>query len=179
MALLPVLLPIFITIVSTRFMLSSHSSHARIRLLEGDKESITNRLITVWTNLEKEVEDAAEAIVEDSVLPAASRGSDTSVVDGDGARSISTRVRNGSSSTIGTLPSSHSRATVKGCQPLLTPLQHRIMANLNTLPNVTKHVAFIHPVRNSHAIIICRNMTMSEHHRGEGVVRAWADAMVL
>jgi hypothetical protein len=83
----------------------------------------------------------------------------------------------GSTSMVATLSSSPSPANDKS-QPLLTSVQHRMITNLNTLPNLTKHVAFINPVRNSHGIIICRSVaTIPEHRKGEGVLRAWADGM--
>jgi len=177
MALLPVLIPIFLFLVPTRFMLSSRSSHARVKLLEGDRESMTRRLVTVWATLEKNVEDIVEDIVEESILPA-TNGSANGDAVGKGAGSAPTLAgKLGLTPAIGTLASSPSPANAKS-QPRLTTIQHRMITNLNALPNLTKHVVFINPVRNSHSIIICRNAaTMPEHRKGEGVLRAWADGM--
>jgi hypothetical protein len=179
MALLPVLVPIFLLLVPTRLMLSSRSSHARVKLLEGDRESMTRRLVTIWTTLEKNVEDIVEDIVEESILPATSKSANGDVTVGEEAGSAPTLAgKLGLTSAVGAL-TSPSLANAKS-QPLLTPIQLRIIMNLNTLPNLTKHVAFINTARNSHSIIICRNAaTMPEHRRGEGVLRAWADEMKL
>ena len=179
MALLPVLLPIILLIVSTRFMLSSRSSHARVKLLASDQRSITRRLIAVWAQLEKDAED----VVEESILPAMGRVPNGNVTNSDGhgiASTASTPTPTGTTSHVRPRGSSLPPPTTRKSQPLLTPAQQRMIANLNSLPNLTKHVAFINPVRNSHGIIICRSMaTMMEHRKGEGVLRAWADGMKL
>ena len=63
--------------------------------------------------------------------------------------------------------------------PILTPLQRKIAAALNKLP-LKKEQVYIHSVRNSHAIIVCRDVKRFELHRqGEGVVRHWADHFIL
>ncbi|KIM90467.1 hypothetical protein PILCRDRAFT_812222 [Piloderma croceum F 1598] len=175
MALLPVLVPVFLLLVPTRFMLSSRSSRARVKLLEGDQESMARRLVTIWATLEKNAEDIVEDILEESILPATSRSAN----DGDqvGNEAGSTPTLTDKLALTSALTSSSSPANAKS-QPLLTPIQLRIITNLNTLPNLTKHVAFINSVRNSHSIIICRNAaTMPAHRRGEGILRAWADGM--
>jgi len=62
----------------------------------------------------------------------------------------------------------------------LSPLQQRIAASLNTLPNLKKQIAYIQGVRNSHAVIVSRDVKSFEHHRvGWGVIRHWANAFVL
>jgi hypothetical protein len=180
MVLLPVLLPIILVIVPTRFMLSSRSSHARVKLLTSDRESMTGRLITVWASLEKDVEDVVEAIVEENILPTMGRSSNGSVAAGGEAASTPTLPANPGLTSIVSSESPSPSLTAPKSQPLLTPAHYSMMANLNALPNLTKHVAFINPVRNSHSIIICRSAaTMTEHRRGEGVLRAWADGMKL
>lgn len=178
MALLPVLVPIFLILVPTRFMLSSRSSHARVKLLEGDRESMTRRLVTIWATLEVNVEDIVEDIVEETILPVTSgSANDGDKVSNEAGSAPTLAGKLASTSVVNTLNSSPSPANAKS-QPLLTPIQLRIIANLNALPNLTKHVTFINPARNSHSIIVCRNAaTMPEHRRGEGVLRAWADGM--
>jgi len=179
MAFLPVLIPIFLLIVATRFTLSSRSSHARVKLLESDKEGMARRLIAAWAKLEKDVEDAVEDIVEESILPAMSGGTNGSATDSGGETGSTLTLTGNLGSTVGAIYLPISLDVAKS-QPLLRPAQHRMIANLNSLPNLTKHVAFINPVRNSHSIIICRNVaTMTEHKKGEGVIRAWADGMKL
>jgi hypothetical protein len=71
-------------------------------------------------------------------------------------------------------------STVLPEQPILTPLQRRIIASLNKLPNLKKERAFITHVRNSHAVIVCRDVKrFTAHKRGEGIVRHWADHFIL
>ena len=179
MAFLPVLIPIFLLLVATRFTLSSRSSHARVKLLESDKESMSRRLIAAWAKLEKDIEDAVEDIVEESILPATSGGPNGNATNSGGETGSTLTLTGNSGSTVGRISVPASPGVDKS-QPLLRPAQHRMIANLNSLPNLTKHVAFIHPVRNAHSIIICRNVaTMREHRKGEGVLRAWADGMKL
>jgi hypothetical protein len=65
-------------------------------------------------------------------------------------------------------------------QPILSPTQFRIVASLNKLPNLKKELAFIHPVRNSHAVIVCRDVKrFPSHNMGEGVLRHWAHSFVM
>ena len=53
-------------------------------------------------------------------------------------------------------------------------------AVLNALPQLKKELAYIPNVRNSHAIIIARDIKNFEFHKmGEGVLRHWADAFVM
>lgn len=158
-------------------MLSSRSSHARVRLLEGDKESIGRRLIVVWAQLEKDVEDVVEDVVDEAFLPSVSGGMNGSATNSQVDGSIPTLTNDlRSTAAFGAQPS----YTNAKSQPLLTPAQYRMIENLNTLPNLTKHVAFIDNVRNSHSVIVCRSAaTMIQHRRGEGVLRAWADGMSL
>ncbi|KAJ3825413.1 DUF676-domain-containing protein [Lentinula raphanica] len=60
----------------------------------------------------------------------------------------------------------------------LSEVQRKMIANLNKL-SVRKHLTWIHPVRNSHAIIICREEKQyAGHGLGEGVLRHWADHFV-
>ncbi|KAJ3878350.1 DUF676-domain-containing protein [Lentinula edodes] len=106
--------------------------------------------------------------------------------------------------------------------PLLTPLQRTIAARLNTLPGLSKEIAFIDsfvdevpgnednnhksrdeaiinnsskstkptkskpkhsipiPIRNAHAPIVSRDVRNFEHHKiGEGVLRCWAEGLVV
>lgn len=57
---------------------------------------------------------------------------------------------------------------------ILTPVQYQIAVSLNKLP-ITKHLAYIQNISNSHAVIVCRDIARFEIHRaGEGVVRHWA-----
>jgi len=68
-----------------------------------------------------------------------------------------------------------------GMEPaLLTPLQIKIAGWLNGLPGLKKELAYISGVRNSHAVIVCRDVKrFPGHKQGEGVIRHWADQFVL
>ncbi|KAI0272800.1 putative serine esterase-domain-containing protein [Gloeopeniophorella convolvens] len=64
-AILPVLFPAFITLVLFRLSVASHSSRARIKLLESDEESATQRLAHILGELERGVEDAVVDMLEE------------------------------------------------------------------------------------------------------------------
>ncbi|KAL0950171.1 hypothetical protein HGRIS_010164 [Hohenbuehelia grisea] len=62
---------------------------------------------------------------------------------------------------------------------ILTPVQTKIIARLNTLP-LKKSLAYFPNMRNSHGIVVCRDVNRFPVMRGgEGVVRHWADQWVL
>ncbi|RDB15767.1 hypothetical protein Hypma_003722 [Hypsizygus marmoreus] len=146
-ALLPVLIPLGISLIVLRFSLATRSSRARIRLLE--QESKGEHLIHVLAQLEKDVEIAVAELIDDPnpITP----------------------------------PSPSTKRTPKPPpeQPILTPLQRKIAASLNTLP-IKKELAYIENVRNSHAVIVCRDVKRFEGHRqGEGIIRHWAASFTL
>jgi len=61
--------------------------------------------------------------------------------------------------------------------PRITQSQRKMVAALNSLPQLKKERAYLPDLRNSHAAIIMRN---GESHKiGEGVLRHWADAFVM
>ena len=63
---------------------------------------------------------------------------------------------------------------------LLSDIQRKIIASLNSLPGLKKELAFIHPVRNAHAVIISRDVKrFPGHKQGEGVIRHWADHLIM
>lgn len=142
--LVSILLPVILTLVVIRISISSYYSRSRIRLLETEDASPTQRLVHVFGQLEREVEDIVADMVEDPTAPAPSpNGNQISKVD-------------------------------------ITPAQRRMVAALNTLPQLKKERAFIADVRNSHGTIIARDIKNFEFHKiGEGVLRHWADAFIL
>jgi len=74
---------------------------------------------------------------------------------------------------------SPSKSNPSSEHPIITPLQRKMAASLNELP-IEKKLAYIREVRNSHAVIICRDVKRFEVHRkGEGVLRHWADSFDL
>lgn len=63
--------------------------------------------------------------------------------------------------------------------PILSPYQRKSAAWLNQLP-IQKELAYFTDVRNSHAMIVCRDVKRFELHKlGEGVLRHWANAFIL
>jgi len=63
--------------------------------------------------------------------------------------------------------------------PIITPNHRKIATWLNTLP-IKKEIAYFPAVRNSHAMIVCRDVKQFEVHReGEGVLRHWANSFIL
>lgn len=129
-----------------RISISSYHSRSRIRLLESEGASATQRLVHVFGQLERGVEDIVVDMVDD---PATS------------------------------VPSLNGNQTAK-MTPRITPAQRRMVAALNTLPQLKKERAFITDVINSHGTIIARDIKNFEFHKiGEGVLRHWADAFIL
>ena len=135
--MLPILIPIGLSVALINFSLATRSSRARIRLLEQDESKLAHYL----RELEKDVEDIVVNLVDDS-----------------------------NPSFSGKHPPEH---------PIITPLQRRMAASLNRLP-IKKERAYFPHVRNSHSIIVCRDVKRFEiHRRGEGVVRHWATSFIL
>ncbi|KZS90706.1 DUF676-domain-containing protein [Sistotremastrum niveocremeum HHB9708] len=164
---LPILMPTFLCLAIVRLSLDSRASRARIKLLESGAypDSSTpasasaptaasgeERLVTLLRTLEKEFDDAVADMMDDpSPLPPPSKSK------------------------------SKAKSVVEADQPRLTPTQQSIARSLNAhLPQMKKYLAFIDPVRNSHAVIVCRDVGRFESHReGEGVLRHWADGFEL
>ncbi|KAF9454284.1 lipid particle protein [Macrolepiota fuliginosa MF-IS2] len=62
--------------------------------------------------------------------------------------------------------------------PVVTPVQKKIAKWLNQLP-LKKELAFFPWVRNSHAMIVCRDShRFPQHKLGESVVQHWADHFI-
>jgi hypothetical protein len=70
--LLPILFPTFLSLVIVRLSISSHHSRSRIKLLETEDASTTQRLIHVFAKLEPEVEDIVADMGDDPAGPALS-----------------------------------------------------------------------------------------------------------
>ncbi|KAG6828736.1 hypothetical protein H0H92_006924 [Tricholoma furcatifolium] len=158
-AFLPVLIPAFISLVIVRFSLETRSSRARIRLLEEDKTN-TQKLIDILAELEQEGEDAVVQLLSDDA-PGLEQGESVSTPT---VTKTKTNKRN-HEQNLG--------------QPILTPLQVKIAGWLNQLP-LQKKLAFFPDVRNSHAMIVSRDVKQFQfHRRGEAVIRHWASSFIL
>jgi hypothetical protein len=75
LVLLPVLLPTVILLVTIRLSISSHYSRSRIKLLESEDTSATQRLIHIFGQLERGVEDIVVDIVDSPTSPVLSKES--------------------------------------------------------------------------------------------------------
>ncbi|KAF9240685.1 DUF676-domain-containing protein [Melanogaster broomeanus] len=149
-ALLPILFPTFISLALVRLSISSRHSKSRLKLLEAD-ESNKEKLIHIIAKLESEIEGVVMDIYENP----------------------------------GHTPSSSSSIPVKEStnfsqelvvETLFTPVQLRCIDNLNKIPQLKKERAFFADVRNSHAMIVCRDVKNFQFHvAGEAVLRHWAD----
>jgi hypothetical protein len=64
--LLPILFPAFIGLVLVRVSISSRHSRSRIKLLESEDGSATQRLVHIFGELERKVEDIVVDIVDDT-----------------------------------------------------------------------------------------------------------------
>jgi len=141
--LLPLLFPGLIGLAVIKLSIASHYSHSRVKLLEAEDTSTSQRLVHIFGQLEREVEDIVVDIVDDPNTP---------------------------------IPPQESTKA----NPRLTALQRKMAAVLNALPQLKKERAYIPDVRNSHSVIIARDVKNYDFHRiGEGVLRHWADAFVM
>ncbi|KAJ7915876.1 DUF676-domain-containing protein [Mycena leptocephala] len=152
--MLPLLVPVFISLNIIRLSLAARSSRARIRLLEKDASN-SQKLAHILAQLEKQVENAVVVLIDDDagVEPVA-----------DPEQALAMR--------------RYAPKPSQG-QPILTPMQRSMARSLNRLP-LKKERTYFPTARNSHGLIICRNVKKFESHRlGESVVRHWANSFIL
>jgi len=77
------------------------------------------------------------------------------------------------------VPSYQSSKESSRAQPILTPNHGKIVNWLNLIP-IKKKLAYFPGIRNSHAVIVCRDVEGFEYHRqGEGILRHWANSFIL
>lgn len=145
-ASLPLLIPIFLSLVIYRLSMATRSSRARIQMLEKDAPN-GQTLGHALAHFERQIEDAVIDFIEDPGAP------------------------NDENSGI--------RREKPAQHPIIKPLQRKMASKLNKLP-LLKERAFIEGLRNTHATIISRDVKRFEFHRiGEGVIRHWADSLVV
>ncbi|KII87708.1 hypothetical protein PLICRDRAFT_42219 [Plicaturopsis crispa FD-325 SS-3] len=163
--LVPVIIPTALSLVIVRLYLSSRNSRSRIKMLEKD-ETNGMKLIHIFEQLEQQVENAVVDLIDET--------------DPDPTLEAIEGSPDSASTTVAVAKEKGKTTKASSQQPVLTPLQHKLVANLNTLPNLKKERAFIYPVRNSHAVIVCRDVKRFPlHGMGEGILRHWADEFVL
>ncbi|KAJ8589939.1 DUF676-domain-containing protein [Rhizopogon salebrosus TDB-379] len=163
--LLPILFPTFICLAVIRLSFQTHKSRSRLRNLEA--ESTGDRLVHIIGKLESELESAVAEFYDDpqGTPTATSPIPGTDLVDADDSTAFTSTEEKGKS-----------RLKPPSYQPLLTSGQLQAIENLNKIPQMKKEQVFFEGVRNSHAIIVCRDPKMFKHHlEGEGVLRHWAD----
>lgn len=153
--------------------MESRESRSRIKLLEKD-DSYTTRLVHVVGQLEKSMEDAVAEMIDEA------GNSDSQVA------SVETLASPKIPSTTGPIETSlpaETSSSPSSASPvsstvseLLTEGQRRIVTNLNRIPQLKKQRVFIHPVMNSHATIVARDVQRFKFHElGHGVLRHMAD----
>ncbi|KAI0792156.1 DUF676-domain-containing protein [Abortiporus biennis] len=176
-AALPVLFPTVLTLIIIRLSKDSRASKSRLKLLESD-ESYANRLIHIAGRLEKSIEDAAVDLFDD---PGSNQPSTIPepVLDSTSQETLSSpEASSKKACRITSRGSEKEKKQKNGAQ--LTEVQLKIIASLNSLPNLKKQLAFIDNVLNSHAVIVARDTKKFEHHtRGYGVLRHLADNFVV
>lgn len=167
-AAIPLLVPIFVSLVFYRFSKSSKLSRARIKAIEGS-ESYQQRLIHMFSDLENRVESAFAGVAHD----VAEFGVNTPVspeAQINGTRK-ELKANGDADSTASSLLASRARE-----KSFLTEAQKKMVKSLNTIPNMKKYRAFFAEVRNSHAIIISRDPRRFEiHEKGVEILRHWAE----
>jgi len=146
---LPIFLPLIIIIALIRLSLESRASRKRIKLLEADKTRASGWLSAMFQDIDQEVGDVVADVAE---VP---EGTGDPEAGGKRACCVPKDRR---------------------AHPILSNSQKKMVANLNTLPNLKKRVAFIHPEINTHGVIICREEKRFESQKaGRGVLRHWRD----
>ncbi|KAJ3976455.1 putative serine esterase-domain-containing protein [Lentinula raphanica] len=186
-ALLPLLVPLAFVLVFVRFTRATGRSRLRIsrlekRFAEGKSPSLLQALSDLERQVERRIEDAVVDAIDDPV--GSTRTSGTSTPSIRGQMSPSPSPSPSPSSSI-TLPKPNPNKKPSKNTPLITPLQRIICARLNSLPGLKKEIVFIDEskpiaIRNSHAPIVSRDVRNFKHHRiGEGVLRCWAEGLIM
>ena len=178
-ALLPVIVPAFFALAIANLWYASRSSRARIRLLEQDS-LYEQKLISILAKLERQVEGAVVDIIdEDDPRPnSAFSISNTQEVhpteEVEEANDDSEPLLQ-HTATKSKLPIYKAKA-----HPTLTDDQKLVARWLNALPELKKELAMFKDVRNSHAMIVKRDVKRFQiHELGDGIVRHWADNLII
>ncbi|KIO24698.1 hypothetical protein M407DRAFT_25944 [Tulasnella calospora MUT 4182] len=202
-ALLPILFPLFVATAMTNLGYNTFHSRRRIKLLESSGQGNRSAIVSFMQRVERRVEDTVldmsnDGMNDEYMGPDAGPSNMTTASPSRAGTPLpplpgtstplkeKTRPPRRMSITYTPLADPNSRyqdsypstdtTKEKQNQPLLTETQRRIIANLNTLPNLKKVYVFIDGVPNSHATIVCRDPKgFSFHRRGEGVLRYLAD----
>lgn len=156
-ALLPILIPTFISLALIRLSIASRNSKTRLKTL-GVDASNQKRLAHIIADLESNVESIVLDVYDDSQNTSSSSSPLPSKNPSDSALTPQEGVN------------------VSPSQAMLSPVQRRCIQNLNRIPQLQKERALFKGVRNTHAMIVCRDVKNFEFHlEGEGVLQHWAD----
>lgn len=185
---LPVSLPLALLYLIGRFVLQSHSSRRRIKdmrnVMGGGREGMLER---VGVKLREVAEEVGGA---DNPEYAA------------GLESLETPTPNDSEAeeeqrTLKTHPAFQALASYGGTDtpplsrpipptatssspvptdPILSPAQLTMIANLNSIPQMRKHLVYLPESRNSHGAVVARDADRFPQHRpGKKIVDRWAE----
>ncbi|THV05529.1 DUF676-domain-containing protein [Dendrothele bispora CBS 962.96] len=155
----PLLLPAVLSLAIIRFSRATRSSKARIKTLETDFPK-GETLASMLGRLEHQMESAVVEMMEDPMLGASSF--DNTIAIEDEGKGETTKFRR----------------LEKDEHPVITPLQYKIAARMNKLP-IKKEFAFLTDF-NTHGTIICRDVErFAFREAGRGVIRHWADSLVV
>jgi len=162
-ALLPIIFPTFISLALVRLSIASYHSRTRLKALEIDGSN-KERLAHIIAELESNVESVVLDMYDDS----------------QGTPSLPSPLPSEepieSTLTQQVVVNVSPESRLSPSQALLSPVQRRWVQNLNKIPQLQKQCAFFPGVRNTHAMIVCRDVKRFKFHlEGEGVLRHWAD----
>jgi hypothetical protein len=127
-------------------------------------ESATERLVHIFQEFEREVDEAVHEIMgvqhpepanspEPSESSIASPPSEIDSLEGP--------------TSDGDIPysSQASASDTMTKQPIITPEQKQMIAALNSLPQLKKYMAYFPNVSNAHGTIVCRDVKWFPHHK--------------
>jgi hypothetical protein len=164
---LPFLMPLFFGLAYTRLSLSARGSHKRIAELEAEPAdgSVTQRLVHAVAHLERGLEGAVADMTgapRDEALHAATPEAATpetaSLADVDRGPEIEKTPTEKRACGPRRTPSTPSASNDKpsASAPILSEMQVRIVGQLNAIPQLRKHTAYIDSTRFGHAAIVGR-----------------------
>ncbi|KZV78671.1 DUF676-domain-containing protein [Exidia glandulosa HHB12029] len=165
---LPLLIPLFVSMVLVRFSLATRGSRRRIKLLESEVPTET-RLGRLLREFDQEMGRTVVDMVEDETGPREQGPAEVyaSRAGSPGAQEKNQEVEEPAEVYTG------------AAQPILSAQQHQMVKNLNQIKHLRKHIVFISNYMNSHAIIVCRDpVNFPVHLEGKAVLRHWADRFV-
>lgn len=178
----PIVAPVVIGTLLTRFSLEDRASRKRIKCLEkgGSEDAERRSQLKILEQMEEELDEVVTSLVgvdrKESLLaahpPSPPASSPAPPSTSSSAASSTTSLPNSSTSP--------SADDCKNAQPALTPAQRRMISNLNAIPHLEKRVAMCDTGVYNHGTIVCRQpKRLPLHARGAGIVKHWADFWVL